>query len=85
MSLAADSGRREGDDFLHLFLQKTAEYSPWIRAQKVDLLNYSWDGGPIEILIGGELERQGAIQRGARKMMYGSTGAVLQFRPMLGS
>jgi tetratricopeptide (TPR) repeat protein len=40
-----------GDDFLPLYRRKIGEYAPWIEAHKQDLMNYSWEGGPIEILF----------------------------------
>jgi hypothetical protein len=40
-----------GDDFLPLYIQEIGEYSPWIRPREMDLMNASWDGGPIEILF----------------------------------
>ena len=53
----------DGADFLHLFRRETKAFQPWIRAEKTDLLEASWDGGEIEILfvvqvtfIGGILE-----------------------------
>jgi len=42
---------KEGDDFLPLYLKETAPYSRWIEPRKADLMNASWDGGPIEILF----------------------------------
>jgi tetratricopeptide (TPR) repeat protein len=42
---------QEGEDFLPLYLKATAAYAPWIEPQKMDLMETSWDGGPIEILF----------------------------------
>src|ERR1051325_1175910 len=51
MAQFADYGLEEGDDFLPLFLRETEEYSPWIQPQSVDLMNSSWEGGPIEVIF----------------------------------
>jgi len=51
MTAKAGPVLNEGDDFLPLYLKETASYSPWIEAKKVDLMNFSWNGGPIEILF----------------------------------
>jgi predicted O-methyltransferase YrrM/Flp pilus assembly protein TadD len=51
MAEAAFTDLKPGDDFLPLFLKQIGDYSSWVEAHKVDLLNYKWDGGPIEILF----------------------------------
>ena len=51
MSAFANCDLQEGDDFLPQFLHETREYSRWIQAQPMDLMDCSWDGGPIEILF----------------------------------
>jgi tetratricopeptide (TPR) repeat protein len=51
MERVMETGLPRGADFLPIFLQETADYAPWIDARKQDLMQYSWDGGPIEILF----------------------------------
>jgi tetratricopeptide (TPR) repeat protein len=51
MSDVAGPVLHDGEDFLPLYLKETAAYAPWIQAHKADLMNTSWDGGPIEILF----------------------------------
>jgi tetratricopeptide (TPR) repeat protein len=48
-SLATDL--RQGDDFQPLFRKVTAAYADRIDAQRMDLMQGSWNGGPIEILF----------------------------------
>ena len=71
-----------GNDFLPLFLEETADYAPWIAARKQDLMNYSWDDGPIEILFVGAAkswEMTNAILRGfAPFLESGRSRIVLQ-------
>ncbi|MCB9920395.1 MAG: hypothetical protein H6832_18480 [Planctomycetes bacterium] len=40
-----------GADFQHIFERETKEFSQWLCPQKVDLLDYEWKGGDIEILF----------------------------------
>ena len=42
----AQAGRRFSPSF-----QEVKNYSPWIDARKQDLMQYCWNGGPIEILF----------------------------------
>jgi hypothetical protein len=51
MSDAVSADLNAGDDFLPLFMREVGDYAHWIQAHKVDLLNYTWEGGPIEILF----------------------------------
>jgi len=51
MESIAATGYQEGDDFLPLFKREVGEYGAWIDAQKQDLTNYRWNGGPIEFLF----------------------------------
>jgi tetratricopeptide (TPR) repeat protein len=51
MAAVASEDLKPGDDFLPLYLREIGEYRPWIEARKIDLLDYSWTGGPIEILF----------------------------------
>ncbi len=51
MEPVASTGLDQNDDFLHIFTQEIGHYAPWIDARKQDLMDYRWDGGPIEILF----------------------------------
>ncbi len=51
MRAAADEPLSEGDDFLPLYLKETSAYARFIQPHKQDLMNYTWDGGPIELLF----------------------------------
>jgi hypothetical protein len=51
MAAFANCDLQEVDDFLPQFLHETREYSRWIQARPMDLMDCSWDGGPIEILF----------------------------------
>jgi tetratricopeptide (TPR) repeat protein len=44
-------GLRHGDDFMPVFLRETSAHAQWIEARRMNLLEGSWDGGPIEILF----------------------------------
>jgi predicted O-methyltransferase YrrM len=46
MDRPAGESLNDGDDFLPLYLREIGDYAPWIQAQKVDLLNYSWTVDP---------------------------------------
>lgn len=41
----------EGSDFLPLFIRETATWKRWIEPRKIDLLDFVWSEGPIEILF----------------------------------
>lgn len=51
MEAAAHENLKEGDDFRHLFVREVGDYISWIEPEKLDLINASWNGGPIEILF----------------------------------
>lgn len=51
MEASSPRGLAAGQDFMPIFLEETRKYRPWIEAQRMDLLNGTWDGGPIEILF----------------------------------
>lgn len=51
MSAAASVDLKQGDDFLPHYWREIGDYHSWIEARKIDLLEYSWTGGPIEILF----------------------------------
>jgi len=42
---------QDGEDFLPVFKRHIGEYAAWIEPRKQDLVNYRWEGGPIEILF----------------------------------
>ena len=51
MGAVAHEDFQEGYDFLPDFIREIGEYATWIEPQRQDLMNYRWDGGPIEILF----------------------------------
>jgi hypothetical protein len=51
MEAASHAGLQSGDDFMPLFVEETREYSQWIVPQKQELLDSTWNGGPIEFLF----------------------------------
>jgi tetratricopeptide (TPR) repeat protein len=72
----------EGADFLPSFTREIGGYSPWIEARKQDLMQYSWQGGPIEILFvdaAKSWELTNAILRGfGTNLVPGRSRIVLQ-------
>jgi len=51
MAAATSEDLKKGDDFMPVFLREIGDYHRWIEPKKVDLLKYSWTGGPIEMLF----------------------------------
>ena len=51
MESQAPENLPEGQDFQFLFRQHIAPFAAWIDAEKQDLMQYHWEGGPIEILF----------------------------------
>ena len=51
MQAFATTNLNDGDDFLPVFMREVGDYAAWIEPRKVDLMGYSWNGGPIEILF----------------------------------
>lgn len=51
MERSSPRGLVQGQNFMPAFLEETRNYSDWIEAQQMDLLQGRWDGGPIEILF----------------------------------
>lgn len=82
MEPVAPTGLSQGADFQPVFERETAAYSPWISPRKQDLTNFSWDGGPIEILFvdaAKSWELTNAIFRGFGPFLEpGRTRVVLQ-------
>jgi tetratricopeptide (TPR) repeat protein len=51
MERDSDLRLADGEDFMPEFLRLTQAWKARIRAQQVDLFNYQWNDGPIEILF----------------------------------
>jgi predicted O-methyltransferase YrrM len=51
MDAKAHENLKAGDDFRHLAVREVGDYISWIEFEKRDLMNTSWEGGPIEILF----------------------------------
>lgn len=45
------TGLPDGADFMHVFREQTAAFTPWIDAEKMDLFAAEWTGSTIEILF----------------------------------
>ncbi len=82
MEAVAPKGLKEGDDFLSLFMREIGDYAGWIDVRKQDLMQYSWNGGPIEILFvdaAKTWDLTNAIFRGfGRQLVPGRSRVVLQ-------
>lgn len=82
MDAIAPEGLKEGDDFLPLFMREIGDYAGWVDARKQDLMQYSWNGGPIEIFFvdaAKTWELTNAIFRGfGHYLMPGRSRVVLQ-------
>jgi tetratricopeptide (TPR) repeat protein len=82
MEAVAHEQLKGGADFLPTFMQEIGDYAPWIEAHKQDLLSYTWEGGPIEILFvdaAKSWELTNAIFKGFGKhLVPGRSRVVLQ-------